>query len=473
VETDAQRAERIARLEEGRAERRGDLFNHPVEVAPGRGDLTRTSSTWLGDGELFPQELLLVDNHTVSYTRLFQTQPWVAAAVMRMLTWAVRVPLKVYRRTGDDSRVRLREDEHPLAAAVISPWERGHQAGLVMNLLGPMLVHGNSLTEVEEGASGQIQFGPRDWRFSQPIRPWRDSLEGFKVDTDSAQFAREVSIDYMIHVAWWSPVGNLGTSPLQQLGVTLSIEDGAQRYQRGLFKNGARPPSAVTASEAFLGLEKPERQIIMRQLRKDITELYTGPENAGRPALLPPGLDWKPVGHSAVEAELIDQRKIVRDEIAAVYLIPPPMMGILDKATYSNIETQREMIYTECLGPPLVLIEQCINAQVVRGLLRETDVYCEFDFAGVLRGDRLKEIQSLREAIGSALLTPNEGRSKINEPRSDDPGMDTFYIPGNNLVPVGTPARPPVTVSTPSQGASSHRRLHVRSKDADFELEFR
>lgn len=427
--------------------------------------MTRTSSFW-GMAEL-PAFLQLIGRGTISYAKLFQTQPWIAAAVMRMLTWSVRVPLKVYRRTGDDSRIQLRPGDHAMASAVVDPWDRGYQAALVQALLGPVLVHGNAVLEIEEGASGKIQFGAQDWRFMQPLIPFRGSLAGFKFDVDDPKLKREVSIDKVVHVAWWSSAPPLGTSPLQQLGVTLKIEDAAQRYQQGLFKNGARPPSAVTASEEFLGLDKLERQTIMAQLREDITALYSLPENSGRPALLPPGLDWKPVGHTAVEAELIDQRKVAREEVAAVYQIPPPMMGILDKATYSNIETQREMSYTDALGPPLVLVEQCLTAQVIRGLLREDDVYCEFDFAGVLRGDRLKEIQALREAISTALMTPNEGRQKINMPRSTDEGMDTFYLQTNNLSPVGSPPRPDqVTVTEPGRQS----KLIVKSREKDYEV---
>lgn len=464
METLEERDQRIERLEQNRARRKAQSFE-PSEIAPGRGDLTRTSGWW--GMEDLPAFLQLIGRGTVSYAKLFQTQPWIAAAVMRMLTWSVRVPLKVYRRTGEDSRVRLREEDHPFAEAVVRPWDRGYQAALVQALLGPVLVHGNSVLEVEEGRGGQIRFDPKDWRFAQPLTPFRGSLAGFKFDVDDAKLRREVSIDEVVHVAWWSPVPPLGTSPLQQLGVTLSIEDAAQRYQQGLFKNGARPPSAVTASEEFLGLDKAERQEIMAQLREDITALYSLPENAGRPALLPPGLDWKPVGHTAVEAELIQQRRITREETCAVYLIPPPMLGIMDKANYSNVEALREMIYTDSLGPPLILIEQCLNAQVLFGLMRETDVYCEFDFGGVLRGDKLKEVQALREAIGTALMTPNEGRAILNQPKSSDTGMDQFYLPTNNLSPVGTPPRPDqVTVTEPGRQG----KLIIKSHDRDYEV---
>jgi len=410
----------------------------PVEIAPGRGDLNKSSVYWGPEGLVFPTTLQLVGNKTVSYAKLFQTQPWVAAAVMRMLTWSVRVPLKVYKRTGEDSRERLWPGDHPLADSLRLPWERGYLAALVQAFLGPLLVHGNSMVEVEEGARGRLLFTPHDWRFLEPIWVGRDNIGGWKVNIDLASERREVSGDNVVHTAWWSPTGQIGTSPLQQLGTTIAIEDAAQRWQKAMFVNGGRPASAVMASEAFLGIDATERREIMANLRTDLNYIYGQPENAGKPALLPPGLDWKGIGHNSQEAELIETRKVARDEVIAVYQIPPPMMGILDKATLSNIEVQREMIYTDCMGPPLVLVEQTINSHLVWGLLREDDLYVEFDFAAVLRGDRLKEIEALREAIATAVMTPNEGRTKINLPRSDDPAMDQFYLPRNNLWPIGT-----------------------------------
>lgn len=406
----------------------------PIQVAPGRGDLNYSSSYY----PVVPTSLRLLGGRAVSFTRLFQSQPWIAAAVMRLLTWAIRVPLRAYR-TADDPNDRdpLAPGEHPIAGMIARPWDRGGPADLTQALLGPMLVHGNSTTTADDTANSDvIELDSKDWRYCQPIMPWRDSLEGFRFDTDSPEFMDEVSIDKVLHCHYWSPDGPLGTSPLQQLGVSLQIEDAAQRYQRSVFQQGGRPPSAVTASDAFLGIEPEERREIMAQLRRDITELYGGPENMSKPALLPPGLDWKPLGGTVVEAALIEQRKITRDEVCAVYLIPPPMLGILDRATYSNISVQRDMIYTHSLGPPLVIIEQAINCQLIRDLLQEEDVFVEFDFSKVLRGDRIAEINALRSAISTALMSPNEGRVVLGMPHVDEPLMDDYFIPANNLKPI-------------------------------------
>jgi HK97 family phage portal protein len=446
METAEQRRARIERLEESRAARRGVSYQAEVTEVPPDGNIT-INQVPPGPGASLLQpripavssSMWTVDGRQVSYAQIFATQQWVAAAIMRMLTWSVRVPLKVYKRTGDDSRVRLRPDDHPLAAAIQRPWIGGYPAGLTMALLGPFLVHGNSTTEIDEGARGAIMFEPHDWRTTKPVKatPNSSTIEGWQIFDEMGQARRGISADRVAHLAWWSPLGPEGISPLQQLGTTLRIEDAAMRYQQAQFRNGARPPSAVEASTEFLGLEQGDRDDLLEQLRQDLTMLYAGPDNGGRPALLPPGLTWRPIGHTSVEAELIEQRYISREEIAAVLQIPPPSLGDLRRATYSNIVELRQVAYTDGLGPPLVIAEQVLTARF-QELLREFDLYLEFDFAGVLRGDFLKEVNAIRLAVGSGLLTPNEGRAIQNRPASNEPRANELWMPWNNLQPMSS-----------------------------------
>lgn len=407
-----------------------------IETEPGGGDLRRNS---------VPYDVFLdspfIGGRPISYASIFRSQPWVAIAVMRLLTWSVRVPLKVYRRIDDEQVVRLRPDDHPLAAAVSTPWDRGHMAALITSLLGPLLVHGNSLTNVHEGAGGQIRFESVDWRMVTPIR-WDDKDPNAEILGWNIRRGKEVdeaSADTVMHAKWWSPLGPMGVSPLEQIRTTIDSEEAAVQWSKGSMANTARPSGVVVTDEKFLSLEPWERQALLDQTRSDLRAAYSGGPNAGRLAVLPPGLSWESAPRSsAVEAELIAQRQVNRNEVAAIYMIPPPMIGQLERATYANIQTQRQMAYTDGLAPPLAMIEQTINAHVVQGLLRESDVYAEFDFAGILRGDRLKEIQALREGIGSGLIAPNEGRQILNYPRVDHDNADKTWMPLNNLKPIDT-----------------------------------
>jgi hypothetical protein len=74
---------------------------------------------------------------------------------------------------------------------------------------------------------------------------------------------------------------------------------------------------------------------------------------------------------------------------------------------------------------------------IVEGLLREPDVFVEFDFGLILRGDRQKEIQALREGVGMAIYTPNEARGALNLPASESDAADELFLPTNNLGPIG------------------------------------
>jgi hypothetical protein len=129
------------------------------------------------------------------------------------------------------------------------------------------------------------------------------------------------------------------------------------------------------------------------------------------------------------------------------------------------------MTYTDVLGPPLIFLEQAINAQIIRDLMQDPAVFVEFDFGAVLRGDRLSEIGAIRDAIGTALFNPNEGRAILNLPAVANPAMDEYYLPFNNLQPVGSPPVAPALIppGTPeAPPAPNTARLHVRSRDRDY-----
>jgi HK97 family phage portal protein len=143
------------------------------------------------------------------------------------------------------------------------------------------------------------------------------------------------------------------------------------------------------------------------------------------------GLDWKPLGGSAVDAQMLETRTFTRDEVCAVYDIPPPMVGILDRATFSNIDEQHRMLYQDTLGPWLVNLESTLQTQLIDPELRWKDMFIEFDLDEVLRGDVEKRSQAYQRFLMAGAYTPNEIRRMENNPMIDNPLADAIYVPLN------------------------------------------
>lgn len=389
-----------------------------------------------GDG--FGSLELLGDGRTVSYGDIYRRQLYVAVMTNKIARQISRLPLKAYRRNRDGDRERLRDDR--LAGLLKTPFPRGGPTHLKQAIALPALVHGNSALRKVRDRPGAppSRLDPIAWGTLRlhgdrngPVEVWETSQVGQP---------RFIDPDDIVHFAWRGLDGPVGVSPLQQLGVTLSIEDAAQRHQQAMFRNGARPPSAITADREFLGIDRTERQELMAQLRQDVNDIYAGPENSGKPAVLPPGLDWKGIGHTAVEAALIDQRRLAREEIGAIYDVPPPLVGLLEKSTFNNITELHRMLYVTVLGPWLTLIEETIWAQLIatepafRG-----DIWVEFDLSEVLKGDTLQRAQAIALQIGYGVLTIDEARDIENRRRFNLPETRVPLYPANNLKPVGLP----------------------------------
>lgn len=379
---------------------------------------------------------LLGDGRTISYEELYRTQLYVGVMVHKITRQIARLPLKTYKRTATGDRERVRGGRLP--ALLRNPFPRGGGTHLKQAIAMPALINGNSALRKARDAPGTppVRLEPLAWGSlrvhgdrTAPVDLWETAQPGQP---------RYIGPDDVVHVAWRGLDGPIGISPLRQLAVTIAIEDAAQRYQKSMLANSARPESAIEVSDAFLGWDPEQREAHLAMLREDVTYLHAGPDNGGRPAVLPAGMKWNAIGHTAAEAELINQRKLSREEIAACYDIPPPLIALLEKSTFNNITELHRMLYVTILGPWLSLIEETLQVQLIGPEPAFAgDLYIEFDLSEVLKGDTLQRAQALALQIGYGVLTIDEAREIENRPRFNLPETSRPLYPGNNLKPVG------------------------------------
>ena len=88
-----------------------------------------------------------------------------------------------------------------------------------------------------------------------------------------------------------------------------------------------------------------------KRLKESWNSQYAGAENAHKTAVLEEGMDLISVGMTAEQAQFLETRKFQRNEIAAIFGVPPHKIGDLERATFSNIEHQAIEVVTDTIRP--------------------------------------------------------------------------------------------------------------------------
>lgn len=366
-----------------------------------------------------------------SYATLYATQPWLYAVVNKMARGIARLPLKTYRYLPGGDRERLRT--LGLAALLSAPHPNGSRYSLVEHIVGEVALYGNALlvpvrAEGAPLASAPVELWPASWRHitvEGDDQPMFYTYSGPRGDIT-------FTADEVVHFRYWNPGSSLiGISPVEPLRQTLANEDAASRYSAALFENAARPSGIVTTDKRI----QPEHR---KALREELQQLYGGVDRAFRVAVIDGGLDWKSIGMTARDAGMEALRKLDREEVAAVYDVPPPLVGILDHATFSNVSEQHRMLYMDTYGPWMTMVEETLQSQLVSRISDWSNVYVEFDVAEVMRGSITERANAY--AVFRHVYTLNELRAMENLPAIDSAMADTVAAPLNEYgVGVGNP----------------------------------
>jgi HK97 family phage portal protein len=382
----------------------------------------------------------MVGDRPISYSRIYRTQPWVAAAAHLLQRQAARLPIHTFLPTGSGEEYdRKRSRDHPLAELLKSPADGRSPLDLKAEIMLGLAVQGNHLERVKRDAAGSVPVGLEkiDWRTAKPIL----SIDGLKV------LAWEITPlgggpvellapEDVLHFRWPSPDGPIGVSPLQQLGTTVQSENAAQRYQASSLRHGGLHGVVIQLED-----EWARDTVLKETIRQEIFHKHSGPDRAHVPYVTGgiKSVDTLPI-QTAVEAELINQRKVNREEIAAVYGVPPVLIGDLTHATYSNVQEMHSMLYLTVLAPWLSLIANQIDAQLIRREVRwaSDGVWVEWNLDEVLKGDTKSRMEAYLIGLRAGALTINDIRRKENLPPFADERADEPLIQTNNVAPLST-----------------------------------
>lgn len=282
-----------------------------------------------------------------------------------------------------------------------------------------------------------------------PIHPSRVHVEqdqnfdiAYRVDMPRGG-QRTFGRDRIFHVAGASDDGIKGLSPLAYLGESIGLAIGQDHHAGKLFANGAR---------LWGVLQHPNKmsEPAAAALKQQFTDIYAGPDNAHKTAVLEEGMVFNPVSQNAEQAQLLDSRKLQRSIISGSRRVPAHMVNDLEKATFSNIENLARQFVDFTLMPWLEMIEQECDQQLLTAAERDAGLYCKFNAAGLLRGDAKTRAEFYNKALNDGWMNPNEVREK--EDLNPYEGGDEFRR-AMNTEPAAASEDDPATGDPPAPSA--------------------
>ena len=349
------------------------------------------------------------EDYAIAYSQVV----WVHACVSTIAAAVAGAPLKVYRQTAES----IEEDSDSLPSRLLFDVNPNISTFDLWEATASFLeLSGNCYWEIEKDDDGTpAAIYPMRPDHVKEVPDKSTFVKGYIYEVNG----RTVSLgaDEVIHFKYFNPASEYyGLGPIAAIRNTIIADQYSVAYNKAFFKNGAHP-GGVLETDSSLGDEAFNR------LRKQWEDAHKGATRAHRIAVLEEGLKYKPISLSPRDMEFLKQRKLCREEICAVFKVPPALVGLYEYANYANAEQQNRSFWQKTIIPKLRKLEQKLNNSFLPMFEHSRPkgngrLFARFDISTI---DALKENEDVKSQVQerlarSGIMTVNEIRRLENMP---------------------------------------------------------
>lgn len=352
------------------------------------------------------------------------------------------MPLAVYRHTADGGKERV--FDHPFTRFLRDETNDRTSAPEFIELQAiAMLLRGNGYALLRQARNGVLH----DIDYYHPARVnayWSSGDLWYRfTNLDGSTEVQDASrvLHFRGPGQLWD--GIRAPSPItyhaQSIGIGLATRDyTAGQFERGLMTND------------WFGF--PEGQAVTKEQRAAFKEYLRrrgqGVANAHNPLIIENGGEWKRVGITAKDAQLLELLQYSSIDVARIFGVPPHMIGETDKTSSwgTGIEQMSLGFIRYTIMPHAVRFAKELSRKLFPTIgAKVSPLFVDFDEEYLMRGDSKAMADYFRAALGGNQLpgwmSQNEVRRKTNAPPID--GGDEVYAPAP------TPAAAPPSPANP------------------------
>lgn len=224
-----------------------------------------------------------------------------------------------------------------------------------------------------------------------------------------------------------------GDDVTKQFKTAFGLSLDGEKFARNFYRNNGTPSVVLEAPPGAFRKPEDAQEFLSRW-----NDHHSGPQNAGKAALLREGTKASVLGSALRDNQLVEQREFqVKEMMRAfgVHMVP----GVSDSQSYNTLEQHNRAYLLHGLGPWLAAWQhECANKLLTESEKRAGRYYYEFDTWELVKPDGSQRAEMLTSLVRGMVITPNEARNWEGLPPKD--GGDELINPA---ITVSQPASDP------------------------------
>lgn len=343
---------------------------------------------------------------------------WVYGSVRAIARNASQVPF--YAATAGRDRegkttIKRLPDSHVASRILKRPNEEEDWSGIIESSVIHKQLRGESLWEFDgvlPGDNGKtrpanIYVRPPTWIWKVDVENDRYARFHMRVPTLGEQVV--IPGDMAMFLKFYNPRDPWrGMAPMTAAYQAADTYYAASLVNARFFDNGAIP-SLVLKLDKDTGLDKMS-QAQADQLRSEMEILYGGYDNAHKIAVLGPGQSFDKIGSEMKDMNFSELMKTTKEEILAVFGVPPIELGFVESANRANSDSQRRLFWEEIIIPDIEDTCSLMNRKLAPRFGPDVFFVADYSQVPALRRDMKAAAEGVIPFVDCGAYTINEVR---------------------------------------------------------------
>ena len=338
------------------------------------------------------------------------------ACVNYIASTIAKMPIFLYKVENDGNKIKVDNDLSYLIKN--RPNQYASRVDFIQTLVSNVLLYGNSFAKInfKKGRVNElIILNPTVTKLEKVRGKWYITTQ-----IDGVQ--KTLNYDECIHIKDLSLDGVNGLSRLEAISIKLNNKANSDKMLSDFMESGGGIKTIVNVTNKAYS----ERG----KIKKEFDDMLSN--NKTKVVVIPEDMNITNAGNADLaSAEFINNLKITKEDIMAIFNINPALLGVSEKATNSNMSEMTQQ-FIQSLIPLINKIEMELDYKLLNEEERKSH-YFKFNMSSALRGSDEDRANFYTKMIQNGLLSIDECREL--EDRNKIEGGNEFYR-SLNYVPI-------------------------------------